>query len=75
LKKILAVALMVAMLGVGALAAETIKIGVSIPTADHGWTGGINYWAQVAIDDWKAQDADIEFFLVTAANPAEHLAD
>jgi len=74
LKKLLAVALMVAMLGIGAFAAETIKIGVSIPTADHGWTGGINYWAQVAIDDWKAQDADVEFFLVTAANPAEQIS-
>ncbi len=74
LKKILAVALMIAALGVGAFAAETIKIGVSIPTADHGWTGGINYWAQVAIDDWKAQDPDIEFFLVTAASPADQVA-
>lgn len=65
---------MVAMLGVGAFAADTIKVGVSIPTADHGWTGGVNYWAQVAIDDWKALDADIEFFLVTAASPAEQVA-
>jgi len=74
LKKLLAVALVVAMVGVAAFAADTIKIGVSIPTADHGWTGGINYWAQVAIEDWEAQDADIEFFLVTAASPAEQVA-
>jgi len=74
LKKILAVALIVAMMGIGAFAADTIKIGVSIPTADHGWTGGINYWAATAISDWEALDADIEFFLVTAASPAEQVA-
>jgi len=74
LKKLLAVGLMVLLFAGAAVAADAIRIGVSIPTADHGWTGGINYWAQVAIDDWEAQDPDIEFFLVTAANPAEQVA-
>ncbi len=26
--------------------AENVTIGVSIPSADHGWTGGINYYAK-----------------------------
>jgi hypothetical protein len=25
---------------------ETIKIGVSVPSADHAWTGGIDFFAQ-----------------------------
>ena len=68
MKKIFAVLLMVLMLSGTVMAAEHIKIGVSIPTADHGWTGGINWWAQKAINDWKAKDPDVEFFLVTAAS-------
>jgi len=74
LKKLLAVGLMVLLFAGAAVAADAIRIGVSIPTADHGWTGGINYWAQVAIDDWETQDPDVEFFLVTAADPAEQVA-
>ncbi len=48
------------------LAADRIKIGVSIPSADHGWTGGVVWWAKKAIDDWKKKDKDAEFVLVTA---------
>jgi ribose transport system substrate-binding protein len=55
--------------------AEKIKIGVSIPSADHGWTGGIVWYAQQAIKDWQAKDSDIEFFLVTANGPAKQVGD
>jgi len=55
--------------------AQKIKIGVSIPTADHGWTGGINYYAQKAIKDWQAKDKNIEFYLVTADSPAKQVND
>ncbi len=54
---------------------KTLKVGVSIPTADHGWTGGINYWAQTAIKEWKAKDKNVEFFLVTADSPAKQVND
>lgn len=52
-----------------------VKIGVSIPTADHGWTGGINWWAQRAIKDWQAKDKNVQFFLVTADNPQKQVND
>lgn len=55
--------------------AKKLKVGVSIPTADHGWTGGINYWAQTAIKEWKAKDKNVEFFLVTADSPAKQVND
>src|SRR5579862_6789095 len=29
--------------------AKKIKIGVSIPAADHGWTAGIGWWAKRAM--------------------------
>ena len=55
--------------------AGKIKIGVSIPSADHGWTGGIVWWAKKAIDDWKVQNPDVEFFLVTADTAAKQVDD
>lgn len=54
-------------------AAENLRIGVSIPTADHGWTGGVVWWAKKAIDDWKAKDPDVEFFLVTADSASQQV--
>ncbi len=54
---------------------EPIKIGVSIPSADHGWTGGIVYWTEKAIADWKAKDPNIEFVLATADSPASQVSD
>ncbi len=55
--------------------AEKIRIGVSIPSADHGWTGGIVWWAQRAIEDWNAKDPDATFFLVTADSASKQVGD
>ena len=42
-------------------ATKKIKIGVTMPTADHGWMGGGNWWAKRAMDDWKKKDPNVEF--------------
>lgn len=54
---------------------EPLKIGVSIPSADHGWTGGVVYWTEKAIADWKAKDPNVEFVLVTADSPETQVSD
>lgn len=73
---LLSVVLMVLMVfSVTVFSAEKIRIGVSIPSADHGWTGGIVWWAQKAIEDWNQKDPDVEFFLVTADSPAKQVGD
>ena len=59
----------------GVLAADKIKIGVSIPSADHGWTGGIVWWAQKAVEEWSQKDPNVEFFVVTADSPAKQVGD
>ncbi len=51
-----------------------LKIGVSVPTADHGWTGGIVWWVKKAIQDWEAIEPDIEFYLTTSADPASQVS-
>ena len=52
-KSLLAAAVVAGSLGGVALAQDKVTIGVSVPAADHGWTGGVNYFAQQAIDRLK----------------------
>lgn len=47
-------------------APKNIKVGISIPSADHGWTGGIVWYAKKAMADWQKKDKNVQFFLVTA---------
>lgn len=75
MKKALLALMVVLALAATPAFAQKIRVGVSIPTADHGWTGGINYYAQKAIKDWQAKDKNIEFYLVTAESPAKQVND
>ncbi|MEN3188681.1 MAG: substrate-binding domain-containing protein [Atribacterota bacterium] len=53
---------------------KTYHIGVAVPAADHGWTGGVIWWAQKAIKEWQERDPNLTFTLVTAHNPNEQVA-
>jgi len=58
----------------GGKEAAVTKIGVSIPSADHGWTGGIVWWANKAVDDVKAEmPGRFEFRVITADNPSSQV--
>ncbi|WIY53606.1 substrate-binding domain-containing protein [Devosia sp. YIM 151766] len=57
------------------LAQETIKIGVSIPAATHGWAGGLNWHAQEAEKRLEAAHSNIDIILVTADSPADQAGD
>jgi ribose transport system substrate-binding protein len=59
------------LVGPAALAQDKIKIGVSIPSATHGWTGGINYWARVTQERLQKTYPNLEIILVTAGSAAE----
>jgi ribose transport system substrate-binding protein len=58
-----------------AIAADQIKIGVSIPSATHGWTGGLNYHANVAINRMEELYPNIDMILVTAADASAQAND
>lgn len=54
--------------------AKAVKIGISIPSADHGWTGGIVWWANKAVKDIEAaQPGKFEFRVVTADSPSSQV--
>ncbi len=50
-------------------------IGVSIPAADHGWTGGVDYFAQAAIDRLGKTYPNLKFVLATAGDPGKQASD
>ena len=56
-------------------AAPAIKIGVAVPTADHGWTGGIGWWADYKVDELKKQYSNIQFNVVHSANATQQVTD
>ena len=55
--------------------AQKVKVGVSIPSADHGWTGGLVYYAQMAIKDIGAKDKNVTFTLTLADSPQKQVSD
>ena len=54
--------------------AETV-IGVSIPAATHGWTGGLNFHAQETVERLDEAHDDISFVLATASDPGAQVND
>jgi len=53
----------------------TGKIGISLPTATHGYMGRVNWWVQKAVADWKAKSPKLEFLVLTADNVTKQAAD
>src|SRR6266704_6113906 len=51
--------------------AKKIRIGVSVPAADHGWTAGIGWWAKRAM----ALHPEIDWQYATAPKPEKQIAD
>ncbi len=54
---------------------KTYTIGVSVPTADHGWTGGVDFFAQQAVDRLSKAYPNLKFVLATAPDSTKQAAD
>ena len=75
------------LLGIGAMAlatvaasssialAEKAKIGISIPAATHGWTGGLNYHTKRTVDALRKAYPDLEFVITTADSATKQVND
>jgi ribose transport system substrate-binding protein len=52
------------------------KIGIAVPSPDHGWTGGIGWWADKAVEELKVQYAGkYEFKVLHADGYAKQISD
>ncbi len=49
-------------------AGKPAKIGVAIPAATHGWTGGLNFHTERTVKAMQAAFPSIEFVVTTAGN-------
>lgn len=47
---------------------KTAKIGIAIPAATHGWTGGLNFHTERTINAMQEAFPQIEFVLTTAGD-------
>jgi ribose transport system substrate-binding protein len=71
-KHIIIVSLYAASLACGiANAQETLKIGVSVPVADHGWTGGIDFFAQETKKHLESLYKNLQIIVKTATGPSD----
>ena len=59
--------------GKKAEAVKKMRIGVSLPSQDHGWTGGVVWWAEKTAREMMANDAEIEIKVVTAKDAGEQV--
>jgi ribose transport system substrate-binding protein len=53
------------------VASKKIKIGVSVPAADHGWTAGVVWWAKQAME----LHPEVEWLFQTAETPDKQIQD
>ena len=67
---ILGMAAFAVSVGLAAGAQAQTKIAVSIPAADHGWTGGVVYHAERVADALKAKYSDVEIIVKTSPDGA-----
>ena len=64
------------LLVVGSAAAQDeVTIGVSIPAATHGWTGGVNFWAEEAKARLEATYPNLSFVVAAAGSAQEQASD
>jgi len=55
----------------GAFAQNKVNLGVAIPAATHGFTGGIVWWANEAKKELEKAHSDLKITIKTAANAGE----
>lgn len=75
-KTLMASVVIAAGLGGVALAQDDkVTIGVSVPAATHGWTGGVNYFAQQAITRLGETYPNVEFVFASSPDSPKQIAD
>lgn len=74
MNRILTALLALSLLGFVA-AQDQVTIGVSIPAATHGWTGGVNWWAERTEADLEARYPNLDIVINSAGDPGEQAND
>ncbi|MCD8349509.1 MAG: substrate-binding domain-containing protein [Planctomycetaceae bacterium] len=62
-------------MGVTQAADTKLKVGVSMPSATHGWMANANYWANKAKEDWAKWDPNVEIELKFSGTSNQQASD
>ncbi len=62
-------------LGVSQAGEKKFKVGVSMPSATHGWMANANYWANKAKTDWATWDPNVEIELKFSGTSNQQTSD
>lgn len=62
-------------MGVSQAADKKLKVGVSMPSATHGWMANANYWANKAKQDWAKWDANVDIELKFSGTSNQQASD
>ncbi len=71
---LMAVALILMLASCSKSEEKKLRIGVSIPAADHGWTGGVVWSAEDAKTRLEASNPDLEIIISTARDATEQVS-
>lgn len=52
---------------------KTFRIGISVPSADHGWTGGVVWSAEYAKKKIEEANSDVKVLVSTAKDASEQI--
>lgn len=52
---------------------NVLRIGVSLPSQDHGWTGGVVWWAEKTKNEMMQGDKSLKITVVTAKDAGEQV--
>ena len=76
MKKLLTALLIVVMAAsFGFAQAKTYRIGVSMPSATHGWMGNANWWANRAKTDWEKRDSSVKVEMKFSGTVTQQVSD
>jgi ribose transport system substrate-binding protein len=76
MKKLLLVLLVLTMAAsLGFAQAKVYKIGVSMPSATHGWMANANWWANRAKTDWEKRDKSVLVELKFSGTVSQQVSD
>jgi ribose transport system substrate-binding protein len=75
MKKVLLALLILTMAMGMSFAQKVYKIGVSMPSATHGWMANANWWANRAKTDWEARDKNVKVELKFSGTVTQQVSD
>lgn len=76
MKKLLLALLIVTMVtGFGFAQTKVYRIGVSMPSATHGWMANANWWANRAKTDWEKRDKNVKIELKFSGTVSQQVSD